>query len=372
MSGNVKIVKGDIFKSGAQTLVNTVNCVGVMGKGLALEFKNRFPEMYKDYVARCKCGEVKLGRPYLYRSLMPPWIINVPTKAHWRGVSRLEDIVKGLEYLKEHYKEWGITSMAVPALGCSHGQLEWNVVGPTMYRILTQFNIPIEFYVPLDISIGEARRMLEGKLSPREANSLVRIKPAWVALVAILAEVEKEPYHNPVGRTMFQKIAYFATISGLPTELEYRRGSYGPFTEQFKKMLTQLVNNGLVRERSLGRMFEVQVGPSFQDAYNSVADDLKTWTPIIRRVADLFMRVNTQQAEILATVYMVSQELNQRLKSIPSANELVKEVLSWKQKRRPPLNQKRVEEAVTQLAILGWIEVRATKTWIIDEPELID
>ena len=75
---------GDLFESGAQTLVNTVNCVGVMGKGIALEFKKRFPDMFEDYVARCKQSEVSLGQPYLYKSLALPWILNFPTKDHWR------------------------------------------------------------------------------------------------------------------------------------------------------------------------------------------------------------------------------------------------------------------------------------------------
>ena len=139
---------GNIFELKAQTLVNTVNCVGIMGKGLALEFKKLFPDMYEDYVVRCKAKEVHLGEPYLYRRLLPPWILNFPTKDHWRSVSRLSDIVAGLEYLEKHYHEWEITSLAVPALGCSNGQLEWRVVGPTLYRYLSRFDIPVELYAP--------------------------------------------------------------------------------------------------------------------------------------------------------------------------------------------------------------------------------
>src|SRR5262245_52928371 len=113
-----QILVGDLFQSGAQTLVNTVNCVGVMGKGVALEFKRRFPDMYEDYVARCAARQVRLGEPYLFHRPAPPWILNFPTKDHWRAVSRLADIVAGLESLEEHYREWGITSLAVPPLGC--------------------------------------------------------------------------------------------------------------------------------------------------------------------------------------------------------------------------------------------------------------
>jgi len=142
----VTVKIGNLFDSDAQTLVNTVNCVGVMGKGVALEFKNRFPEMHEDYVARCNAGQVRLGRPYLYRSLVPPWVLNFPTKNHWRSVSRLQDIEEGLAYLLSHYQEWDITSLAVPPLGCGHGQLEWRVVGPTLYRYLKRMDIPVELY----------------------------------------------------------------------------------------------------------------------------------------------------------------------------------------------------------------------------------
>src|SRR6266516_3463365 len=124
--GLVKVMSGDLLASKAQTLVNTVNCVGIMGKGIALAFKRRYPEMFKDYVRRCERGEVQLGRPYVYRA-DDHQILNFPTKQHWRAVSRLEDIIAGLEYLEAHYREWGLTSIAVPPLGCGNGQLEWEV-----------------------------------------------------------------------------------------------------------------------------------------------------------------------------------------------------------------------------------------------------
>ena len=96
----IQVLTGDLFESKAQTLVNTVNCVGIMGKGIALGFKHRFHEMYRDYVSRCHHGEVSLGRPYFFRPVAPPWILNFPTKPHWRSASKLSDIVDGLQYLE--------------------------------------------------------------------------------------------------------------------------------------------------------------------------------------------------------------------------------------------------------------------------------
>ena len=124
----MKILVGDILKSTAQTLVNTVNCVGIMGKGVALEFKNRFPEMFKDYAQRCERHEVRIGQPYIYKSLFGKQIINFPTKEHWKSVSKVSDIKKGLDYLLAHYNQWGVTSIAIPPLGCGNGQLEWKVI----------------------------------------------------------------------------------------------------------------------------------------------------------------------------------------------------------------------------------------------------
>lgn len=361
----VKVRIGNMFESRSQTLVNTVNCVGIMGKGIALEFKQRFPEMFKDYEARCRRGEVKLGRPYLYKSLLPPWVLNFPTKDHWRSVTNLEDIVRGLEYLRAHYKEWGITSLAVPPLGCGHGQLEWRVVGPTLYRYLTQMDIPVELYAPHGTphaelqpefleSAGAAERFPDAMPEPQW------IKPAWVALLEIVRRVEEQPYHWPIGRTTFQKIAYVATEEGLPTGLQSFRGSYGPFSRELKGFVTRLVNNGLIREERLGRMLAVKVGPTFKDAYKAYAVDLKQWEPLIEKTADLFMRMHTKQAEVVATVLFAARSLEKDRTDLPSEREVLDVVMTWKQRRRPPLAEKEVASTVRNLAALGWLRVRAS------------
>lgn len=144
----MKIIVGDILQSKAQTLINTVNCVGVMGKGIALEFKKRFPEMFDDYEKRCERKEVKPGIPYLYKTLLSPQIINFPTKDHWKSVSRISDIERGMQILLREYMEWGVTSLAIPALGCGNGQLEWKAVRPLIYRYANQMDIPVELYAP--------------------------------------------------------------------------------------------------------------------------------------------------------------------------------------------------------------------------------
>jgi len=145
----ITFVTGDIFKSRMKTLVNTVNCVGVMGKGLALEFKNRFPEMYIDYTLLCGNQQVKPGIPYCYDDNFLTKIINFPTKNHWRDPSKIEWISNGLNIFIESYIRWGIVSVAFPALGCNNGELNWNVVKTLMESKLSTIDIPIEIYEPV-------------------------------------------------------------------------------------------------------------------------------------------------------------------------------------------------------------------------------
>jgi O-acetyl-ADP-ribose deacetylase (regulator of RNase III)/uncharacterized protein YwgA len=358
----VKVLIGDLFDSKAQTIVNTVNCVGVMGKGVALEFKKRFPEMFEDYEQRCRRREVKLGRPYLFKRLVPPWILNFPTKDHWRSVANLDAIVEGLRHLLQHYKEWEITSLAVPPLGCGQGQLEWRVVGPTLYRYLSKLDIPVELYAPYGTPHEELRlEFLQGDMTAKENGSAMPepqwIKPAWVALVEILQRLEEQPYHPAVGRTTFQKIAYVATQEGLPTDLHHQKGSYGPYSEELKGLTARLINNGLIREEKLGRMLGIKVGPTFKDARKAYEADLKQWETIIEKTADLFMRLDTKQAEVVATVLFAAQALQEREKTRPSESDVLKAVMDWKQRRRPPLEEPEVALTVRNLAALKWLQV---------------
>jgi O-acetyl-ADP-ribose deacetylase (regulator of RNase III)/uncharacterized protein YwgA len=369
----VRVLVGDIFESKSQTLVNTVNTVGVMGKGLALAFKEQFPEMYEDYRKRCESGEVKLGEPYLYRRAVVPWILNFPTKEHWRSVSRLDDIIRGLEYLRQHYRKWGITSLAVPPLGCGQGQLEWQVVGRTLYRHLKQLDIDIELFAPY----GTPKDQLESSFLEESGHSGQnnvprRIKAAWVALVEVLARIEREPFHRPVGRTIFQKIAYFATESGIPTGLEHEKSSYGPFAPNFKRLVTVLVNNGLIREEQRGKMFSVRVGPTFSDAQRTYAHEIEQWDDAAERIADLFMRMTTNQAEVAATVHFAAEILKSRNKIKPFESEILAEVMQWKHRRRPPLNETEVALAIRNLNVLDWLDAKASRDLPLNEEAILD
>lgn len=147
---NVTIRSGDLFASKMQTLVNAVYTVGIMGGGIAAAFKHRFPEMFADYVRRCATGGVKMGQPYVFtgESSSDKWVLNFPTIGDDWAPTRIAGIRDGLDHLRRHYREWGITSLAVPALGCGIAGMDWNEVRPVLLEGLSALDIPVELYEP--------------------------------------------------------------------------------------------------------------------------------------------------------------------------------------------------------------------------------
>ncbi len=372
----MKILVGDMFQSKAQTLINTVNCVGVMGKGIALEFKKHFPDMFKDYVRRCERHEVKPGVPYLYKSLFPPQIINFPTKDHWKSISRIEDVEHGLKVLLAKYKEWGVTSLAIPPLGCGNGQLEWKTVGPLIYKYAKQMTIPVEMYAPYgaspkELSIEFLEKGMEnnnGQVSKPETPSF---NPAWIALVEIVHRIEQHPYHWPIGRTIFQKIAYIATNEGLPTGLQYQRSSYGPFSKDLKGVETRLINANLLQEEQLGKMFMVKPGPNFSRIRHKYESSFERWSELIDKTSDLFMRVNTNQAEVIATVLFAAHELTEKQKESFTEKDILDAVMDWKQRRRPPLESKSVASTIRNLGMLRWLNAKVDPNLPVSDEEAL-
>lgn len=362
----VTVRTGDLLASKAQTLLNTVNTVGVMGKGVALQFRRAFPAMYEDYVRRCRAGVVRLGEPYLYRGVVPPWVLNFPTKEHWRSVARLVDIVRGLEHLKRNYRAWGITSLAVPPLGCGEGGLEWRVVGPVLYRHLSELDIPVELYAPFGTGHEELQLGSDAPAAPAP-----RVEAAAVALVEIVRRIEARPYHWPVGRIAFQKVAYFATAVGVPTGLEHRRGPYGPFAPGLKGIISRLANNGLILERPDRAMLVVHVGPAYDAARRAYEEDLTRWKAKIDPVVDLFLRLSTRLAEIAATVHFAFESLAREHGRRPSASEVRTSVMAWKQRRRPPIREDEVATMIRTLTALGWIDPKSEEgRAMLDEEDL--
>lgn len=141
----ITILEGDLFTAETQTIVNTVNCVGAMGKGIALEFKKRYPDMFVKYKGLCDRGLIQIGKLWLYKS-PDKWILNFPTKEHWKNNSQPQYLISGLGKFVKTYKERGITSISFPLLGANNGGLDPKLVLDLMTNFLKQVDIPVHIY----------------------------------------------------------------------------------------------------------------------------------------------------------------------------------------------------------------------------------
>ena len=361
----IKAIIGDMFTSKMQTLVNTVNCVGIMGKGIAQIFKNEYPAMFEDYADRCARGEVRLGEPYHYKDLTGVSIVNFPTKGHWRAATRLDDVEAGLDYFVDHFRDWGVTSVAFPPLGCGNGGLEWATVGPLMYSKVKGLGIPVELYAPYGTSANQLKEEFLGADQQMEFSVKGRrrekLRPEWAALVEVLYELEQQPYASPVGRTIFQKICYILTKQGVDTGFQFERSSYGPFAEEVKEAINVLANNNWVTEQQLGQMTALRVGPEYAKARVNLREELKPFQRKIEKTVDLFSRIkNTDQAEEVATVIFAVQNLKQERKPEEvSEADLFNYILEWKKLwKKDESKQQSLAETIRNLEMLSWVKLR--------------
>lgn len=359
---------GDLFESPAAAWVNTVNCVGVMGKGVAQEFKKRFPAMFDDYRARCDAKQVKLGEPYLYRDASGRAIINFPTKGNWRSPSRLADIERGLDYFAAHAAAWGLTSVAMPPLGCGNGGLEWAEVGPLIWRKLHALPVDVEVYAPygtpkselgLDFLSAASQMSLEGK--GRRADKL---NPDWVALMEVVRELGQQPYANPVGRTIFQKIAYVVTEMGVPTGFRFDKGSYGPFSSDVARALHVFANRNWVHEQQLGKMVALRVSEQYERDRGVQREVIERHARRVNKAVDLFSRIkSTEQAEEVLTVLFASRELKgKRPNEEVTEQQLFDYVLEWKKTWRTSEKRQAIASAIRNLVMLEWLRLSPSES----------
>lgn len=247
----INFVTGDLLKANADVLVNTVNTVGVMGKGIALQFKEAFPYNNKMYVQACKKRELEPGK------LLPVWdtnllygkklIINFPTKTHWRQPSKYEYIEKGLEALRTLIKTDNIKSIAIPPLGAGNGGLEWGKVKPMITNALEGLDVDVQIYEP-NTAIKEI-------LQQQDAKKLVHLTPARASLLYSLFVFESFGEYSSLFAA--NKLAYFLQRMGQNLKLDFKPHTYGPYALGVEKVLYYL-NGSYLRglEQGQARPFE--------------------------------------------------------------------------------------------------------------------
>ncbi len=325
----IEFTRGNLLEAKVDALVNTVNTVGVMGKGVALMFKEAFPGNFKDYEAACKKKAVKVGKMFVTKRLISPrWIINFPTKEHWRGDSKLEWIESGLEDLKRVITENGIKSIAIPPLGSGNGGLRWEDVRPKIEAALSSLNdVTVLVYEPTDQYQNVAKRSGVEQLTPARALAAELIRRYWIlGIECTLLEVQKLAY-------FLERSIEILKIKN-PLDLRFQADKYGPYAPRLTHLLDGLDGSYLHCGKRIGDASPFDVIWFEDSKRDKVAaylgsGDAKVYLPALEKTAKLIDGFESPLGvELLATVDWLIQKNNiqperaavkEGLKSCPGA-----------------------------------------------------
>lgn len=297
----------NLLQSNAEALVNTVNTVGIMGKGVALQFKEHFPLNYKLYKKACEAGEVKLGKMFVTETgqlTSTKYIINFPTKADWRSYSKLSQIAEGLDDLVRVVQEKQIKSIAVPPLGCGNGGLDWKDVKPLIVSKLSSLPdaVHVEVFEPGHHSYT---RTTKGTRKLTKARALaVALAERYTVLGFDISHLE------------IQKLAYFLQELGqTDLKLNYHKGYYGPYATNLKHLLAHLEGSyfkGQIRFQDMKPTDSLQLVKERLGEVNKVIDDELT-VEEKQRLEQLSKLIEGFESpfglELLATVHWAKKEL---------------------------------------------------------------
>ena len=345
-----EIKTGDIFTEQVEALVNAVNCVGAMGRGIALQFKRRFPDNFEAYAALCERGELQPGRVFVFerhlagRQALPRYIINFPTKRHWRDKSRIADIESGLASLVEEIRSRNIRSIALPALGAGLGGLNWAEVRDHARSAVEGLNaVRVILFAP---ESGPAAK------EPNRAAQAPAITAGRTALVILLdryLRVGLDPY---VTSLEAHKLMYFMQAVGEPLSLTFAKGLDGPYAEKLQHVLNAIEGHlvsGFVDADEPSRS-ELALVPGAVEAAQAFMEDRPEVQFRIARVLELVEGFETSFGlELLATVHWLVAEEE------PSTFDgLVQLVYAWNE-RKQQFSVRQLGIAVDVLSRQGWI-----------------
>ena len=246
----ITFTQGNLLETRAEALVNTVNTVGVMGKGIALMFKDRFDENFRRYVEACKAKEIHTGRMFIteVRELDGPrWIVNFPTKQHWRPPSRLEWVEEGLQDLRRFIVEKGVKSIAIPPLGAGNGGLDWAVVRERIAATLGDLEgVEILVFEPTEKYQNIAKRTGVEKLTPARALIAELVRRYWVlGMECSLLEIQKLAW-------FLERAIERLTPNDNPLDLRFEANKYGPYADRLRHLLNGLDGSYLHCDKRIG------------------------------------------------------------------------------------------------------------------------
>ncbi len=338
---------GDILAENAEALVNSVNCVGVMGRGIALQFKRAFPENFKAYAEACKHGEVRPGRMFVFETGQlsnPRYIINFPTKRHWRGRSRIEDIDAGLESLAHVIRERDVKSVAVPPLGSGLGGLEWRRVRPRIEAALREMqDVRIVLFEPG----GEP-----GSKRASSSRDVPKMTPGRAVLIGLMDQYLRGLVEPFVTLLEIHKLMYFMQESGQLLRLRFQQGTYGPYAENLRHVLREIDGHFISGYGDGGdtpeRCLDLVPG-AVADALLFLTDHPATqarFGKVVRLVEGFETPLGL---ELLATVHWVAA-------NHPDSNEreVVQRTYAWNERKRQ-FSERQIRLALGVLREQGWL-----------------
>jgi O-acetyl-ADP-ribose deacetylase (regulator of RNase III)/uncharacterized protein YwgA len=338
----ITFTTGNILQAEAEALVNTVNTVGVMGKGIALAFKKSFPRNFKAYEEAVKKEELQIGKVLLTETgeITPKYIINFPTKKHWRHPSKIEYVEAGLKDLVRVIETHHIQSIAIPSLGCGNGKLDWQEVKPLLLSYLQPLagKVDVQVYEP-----GyNDQRVVE-----KEA---VKLTPARAMLLHLLDQYQVLGY--AVNLLVAQKLAYFLQKFGEPLNLEFEKGHFGPYAHRLQHLLKYLNGSFIYfkeEENKPGTPIHLNQAllPEVQDYLSQQLSPEQK-----RRVEQVLQLIEGFESpfglELLATVDYVVQHTQ-----IEHPEKLQEEVHKWTSRKKSLMKPYHIQVARERLGDFG-------------------
>lgn len=343
----IKLTQGDILKADAEALVNTVNCVGIMGRGIALQFRKAFPENFKAYEAACKSHQVQPGKMFIYDLnclYNPRFIINFPTKRHWKHKSSIDDIKSGLVDLIDAVQQYQIRSIGIPPLGCGLGGLNWSEVRPL---IMEAFQCLPEVAVLLFEPAGapQATAMVKEKKVP---NMTV----GRAALIGLMRRYLAAVMDPTVTLLEVHKLMYFMQEAGEPLRLNYQKAPYGPYAENLRHVLSHIEGHFI---SGYGDAEDRPDKPLELKPYASEKAEIfltkhEATRQRFYRVAELIKGFETTFGmELLSTVHWVATQ-----EAATTAEEAVIKIHAWN-KRKKMFESCHIHLAWERLREAGWL-----------------
>lgn len=348
----IEFTSGDILRDNSEAIINTVNCVGVMGRGIALQFKNAYPENFKAYEAACKRSQVQPGRMYVFETgqrTPPYYIINFPTKRHWRDKSRMEDIKSGLKDLVDVINGKGIRSIAIPPLGSGLGGLDWSEVKPCIETTLASLDgVRTLVYEPKGTPASETM------VHSREVPVMTAGRAALVGLIHRYLAGLLDPF---VTLLEVHKLMYFMQEVGEPLRLKFTQAPYGPYAENLRHVLRTIEGHWTVGYADGGDAPDKQLSlmpGAAQEASVFLAQHHDTRARFDRVVALVDGFESPFGLELLSTVHWVMKH-----ESVHTLDDVVSRTYAWN-RRKGQFTFRQIGIAVTVLTAKGWAALPET------------